>query len=137
MQSSNGKPLPGVVRPRHLWQYKLAHIDPIQQPWGWAKGDILAYDWIDSDGKGNVNHLNFVVGTADFKDGRSPLIANSSSQGSNYPGLPWSRVKERVEAEHGSQWTRFALAAKHRSANPNAKKHDPDNLYGPNGLFHD
>ncbi len=121
--------------PRHLWRFELSHIDPVQQPWGWTKGNILAYDWIDSDGKGNVNHLNFVVGTADLPGGREPLIANSSSQGSNYSHMRWKEVKERIEGEHGSQWTRFALAAKHRVANSKAKKHDPANLYGPNGLF--
>lgn len=125
------------VLPRHLWQYKLAYIDSVQQPWGWTKGDILSYDWVDSDGKGNINHLNFVVGTTDSPSGREPLIANSSSQESNYPNKPWSRVKERIEISHGSQWTRFALAARHRVANPKAKEHDPDNLYGVNGLFND
>jgi sugar lactone lactonase YvrE len=124
------------VLPRHLWRFELAYIDPVQQPWGWTKGNILAYDWIDSDGKGNVNHLSFVVGTHDLPSGREPLIANSSSQGSNYPHKPWSEVKKRIEAAHGSGWTRFALAARHRVANLKAKKHDPDNLYGPNGLFH-
>ncbi len=125
------------VLPRHLWQYELAYIDSVQQPWGWTKGNILAYDWIDSDGKGNVNHLNFVVGTQDLPGGREPLIANSSSQGSNYPHLRWSRVRERIELAHESAWTRFALAARHRVANLKAKEHDPDNLYGPNGLFRD
>lgn len=78
------------VLPRHLWRFGLAHIDPVQEPWGWTKGNIIAYDWIDSDGKGNVNHLNFAVGTQDFPGGREPLIANSSSQGANYPHKPWS-----------------------------------------------
>jgi hypothetical protein len=32
-------------------------------------------------------------------------------------------------------WTRFALAVKHTSANLYAKKHDPADLYGPEGLF--
>jgi hypothetical protein len=122
--------------PRHLWRFGLAHIDPTQQSWGWTKGNILAYDWIDSDGKGNVNHLNFVVGTQDMASGREPMVANSSSQGSNYSNLLWRDVKRRIELEHGSAWSRFALAAKRRVANLEAKKHDPDNLYGPNGLFH-
>ncbi len=123
------------VLPRHLWRFELAYIDSSQQPYGWTMGNIIAYDWIDSDGKGNINHLNFVVGTIGEGGGREPLIANSSSKGSNYPHKPWSRVKERVELAHGSQWTRFSLAARHRVANLKAKKHDPDNLYGPNGLF--
>jgi hypothetical protein len=121
--------------PRHLWRFDLAYIDSVQQPSGWTKGNIMAYDWIDSDGKGNINHLNFVVGTLEASGGREPLIANSSSPGSNYPRKPWYRVKERVELAHGSAWARFSLAARHRVANLKAKRHDPDNLYGPNGLF--
>jgi len=123
------------VLPRHLWQYELAYIDSVQQPWGWTKGNLIAYDWIDSDGKGNINHLNFVVGTEDLPGGREPLLANSSSQGSNYPNKRWSKVKERIELEHKSAWTRFSLAARHRVANLKAKKRDPDNLYTANGLF--
>ncbi|HEU5254278.1 MAG TPA: amidase domain-containing protein [Solirubrobacterales bacterium] len=121
--------------PRHLWRFGLAHIDPVQQPWGWIKGNIIALDWIDTDGKGNVNHLQFVVGTIDPPTGREPVIANSSSKGSNYPHKNWLTVKKRVEEAHGSSWTRFSLAAKHRVANLNAKKHNPANLYTSNGLF--
>jgi sugar lactone lactonase YvrE len=123
------------VLPRHLWRFELAYIDSVQQPHGWMKGNIIALDWIDSDGKGNVNHLNFVVGTQDMASGREPMIANSSSQGANYSNLLWRDVKNRVEGLHGSQWGRFSLAARHRVANLKAKKHDPANLYGPNGLF--
>lgn len=117
--------------PRRLWRFGLAHIDPVQDPRGWTKGNILNYDWIDSDGKGNINHLSFVVGTQNLASGREPMIANHSSQGANYSNLLWRVVKKRIEEAHGSQWTRFALAAKHRAANPKAKKHDPDNLYDP------
>ena len=121
--------------PRHLWRFGLVHIDPVQQPWGWTTGDILAYDWFDVEGKGKVDHLDFVVSTTDLPSGREPLIANSSSNGANYARMRWREVKERIENAHGSQWTRFALAAEHRMANLKAKKHDPDNLYGSNGLF--
>jgi sugar lactone lactonase YvrE len=121
--------------PRHLWQYGLAHIDPVQDPWGWTRGDILAEDWFD-DGPGNFNHLQFVVGTNNAEgQSREPLIANESSQGSNYSSLIWWRVKKRIEEEEGSSWTRAALAMKHTEANLDDKKHDPDNLYGQNGLF--
>jgi sugar lactone lactonase YvrE len=122
--------------PRHLWRFALVHIDPVQQPWGWTKGDILDYDWFDVEGKGKIDHLDFVVGTQDLPSGREPLIANSSSKGANYARMRWKEVKERIERAHGSAWTRFALAAKHRVANLEAKKHDPDNLYGASGLFH-
>jgi hypothetical protein len=83
-----------------------------------------------------VDHLDFVVGTQDMASGREPMIANSSSQSANYSNLLWRDVKKRIEKARGSQWARFALAARHRVANLKAKKHDPDNLYGPNGLFH-
>ncbi len=122
--------------PRHLWQYGLAHIDPVQDPWGWTRGDILAEDWFD-DGKGNFNHLQFVVGDNNSEGhSREPLIANQSSSGSNYASLIWWRVKKRIEEAEGSAWTRAALAMKHTKANLNDKKHDPDNLYGAGGLFH-
>ena len=123
------------VLPRHLWQYDLAYIDSVQQPRGWTKGDILAYNWIDDHGKGTIDHLNFVVGTEDVPGGREPLIANSSGIGSNYASARWTEVKIRIQRVHGSKWNRFALAARHRVANLKAKKHDPDNLYGPGGLF--
>jgi streptogramin lyase len=120
--------------PRHLWRFGLAHIDPIQQPWGWTKGNIIALDWFGTNGKGDINHLVFVVGQRhDPGGGREPLLANHSTL--SYPNKPWDAVKRRIEDVEGSSWTRFALAARHRAANPKAKKHDPDNLYGANGLF--
>ncbi len=88
----------------------VSHIDPVQQPHGWTKGNIIALDWIDSDGKGNINHVQFVVGTNDLPSGREPLIANHSSQGANYPHKRWQAVRERIELAHSS-WGRFALAA--------------------------
>jgi hypothetical protein len=124
--------------PRHLWQYGLAHIDPVQDPWGWTRGDILGEDWYGTDGIGDFNHLQFVVGTNN-SDGhaREPLIANESGPGHNYQSLIWWRVRERIQQEQASSgWTRVALAMKYTMANLNEKKHDPDNLYGPNGLFH-
>jgi sugar lactone lactonase YvrE len=125
------------ILPRHLWQYELAYIDSVQQPRGWTKGNIVAYDWFNDDGKGDINHLNFVVGTRETPDGREPLIANSASkdEGTRYSHKLWSEVKKRIEKANGSAWTRFSLAARHRVANWKAKKRAPDNLYGPNGLF--
>ena len=125
------------VLPRHLWRFGLAYIDSVQRPRGWTKGNILAYNWIDDHGKGSIDHLNFVVGTQSLPGGREPLIANSSGTGSNYSRLRWARVKERIELGHETEWSRFALAARHRVANLKSKKHDPDNLYGPDGLFDD
>jgi sugar lactone lactonase YvrE len=123
--------------PRHLWQYGLAHIDPVQDPWGWTRGDILAEDWYGTNGKGDFNHLQFVVGTNNSAGhSREPLIANESSPGHNYSSLIWWRVRERIQYDQASSgWTRVAIAMKHTKANLNDKKHDPDNLYGPGGLF--
>jgi Putative amidase domain len=120
--------------PRHLWQYGLAHIDK-QEPWAWTRGTILAEDWYATDGKGDFNHVQFVVGTEDFGGFREPLIANSSSQGFNYSHKPWRFVKKSIELEHGADWNRIAIVMKHTTANLNDKKHAPDNLYGPNGMF--
>ncbi len=123
--------------PRHLWQYGLAHIDRVQQPWGWTRGDILAEDWFGTNGKGDFNHLQYVVGTTNAAGhAREPLIANESSPGRNYPSLIWWQVRRRIqEAEGEPGWTRAALAMKHTKANLHDKKHDPDNLYNSNGLF--
>lgn len=121
--------------PRHLWRFGLAHIDK-QEPWAWTRGTILSLDW-HSDGKGNVNHVQFVVGSTDAPgQSREPYIANNSSQGFNYGRKRWLFVKESIGNNSGAGgWSRFALAMKHTAANLNAKKHDPDNLYGPSGLF--
>lgn len=123
--------------PRHLWQYGLLHIDPVQEPHGWTKGDVLAEDWFGSGGRGNFDHLQFVVGTQTLADGsREPLISNESSEGHNYSNLTWYRVRQRIqEAEGNAGWQRVALAWKHTMANVDEKKHTPANLYGPNGLF--
>ncbi|MFL5901452.1 MAG: hypothetical protein ACJ75S_09680 [Solirubrobacterales bacterium] len=123
--------------PRHLWQYGLAHIDPVNQPWGWTVGDILAYDWFGEAGKGNFDHLNFVVGGINPANGpNEPLIANSSSQGHRYGSKPWRIVLGVIqEAEGDDGWTRVPLAVKHTKADRNEKKHAPQNLYGPNGIF--
>jgi sugar lactone lactonase YvrE len=124
------------ILPRHLWQYGLAHIDPVNQPWGWTVGDILAYDWFGENGVGNFDHLNFVVGGINPANGpNEPLIANSSSQGHRYGSKRWSRVKEAIEEAQGHEWTRVPLAVKYAKADRNEKKHAPQNLYGPNGVF--
>jgi hypothetical protein len=126
------------VLPRHLWQYELAVIDPSNEPSGWGKGDILAYNWYP-DGKGQFNHLNFVVGTQQTPGGREPLIANSSAPASkNFPHRPYFVVREEISAEFGREWGRVPLTMVHTTANanePGAKKRDPANLYGPNGVF--
>ena len=120
--------------PRHLWRFGLVHIDPVQQPWGWTKNNIIATDWFGTNGKGDVNHMFFVVGTHDFQGkGREPLLANHSTL--SYSNKPWFAVKERIEREEGNDWTRFALALKHTEAHIDAKKHTPENLWGPGGLF--
>ncbi len=109
-------------------------------PSGWTQGDILAEDWFD-DGKGNFNHLQFVVGTFEPAGGaREPVIANSSSEGSNYSHLRWRTVKERIQASEGPPggmpgWQRVPLDVRHTVAAINGKLHDPDNLYGPDGVF--
>ena len=122
--------------PRHLWQYGLVHIDPVQQPWGWTRGDILAEDWYGENGKGAFNHLQFVVGTTNSGNSREPLIAIGSGQGHNYPHKAWQIVRKRIEEEEGGAgWTRAALAIKHTNANLQEKQHAPENLYGPIGLF--
>lgn len=128
------------ILPRHLWQYGLAVIDSSNQPSGWSAGDILAEDWYGTDGKGNFDHLQFVVGTFLPSGGsREPLIANESSSGSNYSHLRWLTVKERIEAAEGTPdhagWNRVPLAVKRTIANRDAKLHDPANLYGPGGVF--
>lgn len=99
------------------------------------EGDHLAEDWYGTNGKGDFNHVQFVVGTVGGGSSREPLIANSSSQGSNYSRRPWKFVKKSIEDEHGANWNRVAIVMKHTTANLNAKKHDPANLYGPNGIF--
>lgn len=121
--------------PRHLWRYGLVHIDPVNQPWGWTIGNILAYDWLDN-GKGNFDHLNIVVGTIDPPNGsREPLIANHSSPDYRYGSKRWLFVKQSIEEAHPGQWARVPLAIKHTHANWKEKKHAPQNLYGPNGVF--
>ena len=126
------------VLPRHLWQYELAVIDPSNEPTGWGKGDILAYNWYP-DGKGQFNHLNFVVATQQTPAGREPLIANSSAPDpKNFPHRPYAVVREEIAAEFGREWARVPLTMVHTTANvnePGAKKHDPANLYGPTGVF--
>ena len=122
--------------PRHLWRFGLVHIDPVNQPYGWTKGDILAYDWFGQDGKGNFDHLQFVVGTIDPSGRpREPLIANSSSPGHRYGSLEWLYVKKRIEAAQGNDWTRVPLAVRHTHANWKEKQHAPQNLYSTGGVF--
>jgi sugar lactone lactonase YvrE len=124
--------------PRHLWQYELAIIDPSNQPSGWGQGDIIAYNWYH-DGKGEFNHLNFVVGTQQTPSGRDPLIANSSApEQYNFPHRPYSVVREEITREFQREWTRVPLTVIHTIANwdePGAKKRAPANLYGPDGVF--
>lgn len=126
------------VLPRHLWQYGLANIDPSNQPTGWGKGDILAENWY-RDGKGHFNHLQFVVGTRQGFSAREPLIANESApKSANYSHKPWPEVRKRINEENPEGWNRVPLTVVHTTANygeKGAKKHDPDNLYGPNGVF--
>ncbi|MGE5336022.1 MAG: amidase domain-containing protein [Nitrososphaerota archaeon] len=128
------------ILPTHLWQYGLAVIDSSNQPSGWGKGDILAEDAYDENGVGDFNHLQFVVGMQ-MRPGhpREPLIANESlPESANYPHKPWFIVKERIEKGNPEGWNRVPLAVKHTVAvygAKNAKKHDPENLYGPNGVF--
>jgi concanavalin A-like lectin/glucanase superfamily protein/putative amidase-like protein len=121
------------VLPRHLWQYGLVHIDPVQEPWGWTRGTILAEDWFGTNGKGDFNHVQYVVGTQAGPEGREPLIANSSSF--SYPNMPWREVRRRIQNEHKDGWQRAAMVWKHTIANPGEKKHTPANLYNSNGLF--
>jgi len=123
------------ILPRHLWQYGLAVIDSSNQPSGWTQGDILAENWY-RDGKGTFNHLQFVVSTQQGAQGREPLIANESEpESANYGHKPWARVKERIAEENPEGWNRVPLAVKHTIAKWQEKLHDPDNLYGPNGVF--
>jgi hypothetical protein len=123
--------------PRFLWQYGYVHIDPVDEPWGWTQGDILAESWF-SDGGDEFNHLQYVVGTTIPPGGtREPLIANSSEpREANYGALRWSVVKGRIQSEEPSGWARVPLAWKHTEANADEKLHDPANLYGPGGVFH-
>jgi DNA-binding beta-propeller fold protein YncE len=120
--------------PRHLWRFGLARLDTSQQPGGWTRGDIIAMDWLGTNGKGDINHLMFVVGTRDNHGQREPMLANHSTL--SYGSRPWEFVKDRIEQTEGSNWTRFALAVKHTNANLDHKVHAPENLYGPDGLFH-
>ena len=124
------------VLPRHLWQYGLVHVDGVQEPWGWTRGTILAEDWYGTNGKGDFNHLQYVVGTQNGPEGREPLIANSSSD--SYSALPWRRVREKIQIDHGKDgWHRAALAWKHTIANPKEEHFsNPATLYNAkNGLF--
>jgi hypothetical protein len=133
-QHSENWPLADEL-PRFLWQYGLVHIDPVQEPSGWTKGDIIGYNWF-RDGQGEFDHLNYVVGTASEGGTRQPLVANSSEpKNANYGALLWKQVEIRIDDEEPEGWTRLALAWKHTSADPSAKVHDPANLYGPNGFF--
>jgi sugar lactone lactonase YvrE len=121
--------------PRHLWQYGLAVIDSSNEPSGWTQGDILAENWY-RDGKGEFNHLQFVVGTQQTNHGREPLVANESEpEGANYGAKPWARVKERIAEENPEGWNRVPLAVKHTVARWWEKIYDPANLYGPSGVF--
>jgi putative amidase-like protein len=121
------------ILPQHLWEYGLAHIDPVQEPYGWTKGNIMAEDWFGTNGKGDFNHLQYVVGTESLNGVREPLIANESSPGSNYPHMPWYRVRERIQKSEGQDgWQRVALAWKHTIANPG--EYRQGDLYGPGGL---
>jgi Putative amidase domain len=124
------------VLPQHLWEYGLVHID-IQQPWAWTKGTILAEDWYGTNGKGDFNHMQFVVGTIDSPNGpREPLIANESSPGHNYSDLRWGRVREIIQAEEGGDgWSRVALPLKHTNANLKEKRYEDADLYDSGGLF--
>lgn len=123
--------------PRFLWQYGYVHIDPVDEPSGWTQGDILAENWF-ADGKGEFNHLQYVVGTTTNAGGaREPLIANSSEpREANYGALRWSKVRERIQASEPDGFARVPLAWKHTEANADEKLHDPANLYGPDGVYH-
>jgi sugar lactone lactonase YvrE len=125
------------ILPRHLWRFGLAYIDSVNEPWGWARGNIIAEDWYGTNGKGDFNHVQFVVGSWVPGGGsREPLIANESApQSANYSHMPWVRVKERIEAEHGNDWNRVPLAVRHTIAELNHKLHDPSNLYTSSGVF--
>jgi hypothetical protein len=123
--------------PRFLWQYGYVHIDPVDEPWGWTQGDILAESWF-SDGGDKFNHLQYVVGTTTTGGIREPLIANSSEpESANYGALRWSVVKGKIQTEEPSGWARVPLAWKHTEANADEKVHDdPADLYGSGGAFH-
>jgi hypothetical protein len=125
--------------PRHLWQYGLAIIDPSNQPSGWTQGDILAEDAYDENGKGDFNHLQFVVATQLGLKGREPLIANESQpESANYSRKPWFEVLKRIDKGNPEGWNRVPLTPVHTIGvygAKGAKKHDPDNLYGPSGVF--
>jgi hypothetical protein len=123
------------VLPQHLWEYGLFRIDQVQDPRGWTEGDLLAEDWFGTNGRGDFNHLQYVVGAAGASNGdREPLIANESSEGSNYSHMPWEKVRRRIqEAEGDDGWQRAALAWTHTMANAGEKTRK-GNLYGPGGL---
>jgi hypothetical protein len=82
--------------------------------------------------------LQYVVGTTNASgQAREPLLANESSPEHNYTSKRWAFVRLSIQENEGSAgWTRAALAMKHTKANLHDKKHDPDNLYTSNGLFH-
>jgi hypothetical protein len=124
------------VLPRHLWRFGLVEIDSSNRPSGWTSGTIIGEDWL-YDGKGDFNHMQYVVDTTRDPNGvREPLIANSSSEGSNYGRMRWSRVKERINSAHAEDgWSRIPLPVVHTVAGPNEKKHDPANLYTEDGVF--
>lgn len=46
----------------------------------------------------------------------------------------YTHYRDRPRKEDNLFWE-VVLSMKHTKANLNDKKHDPDNLYGPNGLF--
>jgi hypothetical protein len=96
----------------------------------------MAENWF-VDGVGEFNHLQFVVGTDSSNGTREPLIANESSEGSNYSSLIWFKVKLCIEEAEPLGWARVPLAWKHTMANVDEKKHTPANLYGPGGAFHE
>jgi hypothetical protein len=122
--------------PRHLWEYGLAHID-VPEPSGWTKGTMLAEDWYDAGGKGNFDHMQFVVGTFELSGRREPQIANESEgKEANYPDDAWYLVRERISHEHPSGWNRVPLVIKYTMANLRELKHsDPGKLYNENGVY--
>jgi hypothetical protein len=97
----------------------------------------LAEDWHSTNGKGDFNHLQFVVGSEKPISGpREPLIANESEPlSANYSHRPWREVKKRIEELHGHEWSRVSLAVRNTIAEWRAKVHDPDNLYTPGGVY--
>ncbi len=66
------------------------------------------------------------------------LIANSSEpRDANYGAMRWSKVKQRIQESQPEGWARVPLEWKHTEANADEKIHDPANLHGPDGAFHE